>query len=142
MTKALTDNYDDEPVVYCANCYSLKIVYEEAIDADCCMECGCCDILSTTIDEWEKLYERKYGHKYLEINNNPRNSLLFKMSVEELKTYVYNSSQWKSIVMELYPKFPGGLSRIDSVILLFDKLIKDHRLDELRMFLYKLKDNK
>ena len=32
-------NYDDEPVVYCSRCYSLKIKYEEAIDSDCCMEC-------------------------------------------------------------------------------------------------------
>lgn len=51
-------NYDDEPVEYCSRCYSLKIVHEDSIDADCCMECGSTDISSASIDTWEKLYEK------------------------------------------------------------------------------------
>ena len=130
-------DYDSEPVVYCSKCYSLKIKYEEAIDVDCCMDCGCSDISTTTIDEWEKLYERRYGHKFVERNNKNKNSYIYKLSIDELKSYVYKSLSWKNIVKELYPAFPEGMSKSDTVILLFDKLIKDNRLNDLRQVLTK-----
>lgn len=39
--------------------------------------------------------------------------------------------------MTFYPTFPGGLGKLDSIILFFDKVIKDGRLDELRELLVK-----
>ena len=57
--------YDSEPVKYCARCFSLKIKYEESIDAECCGDCGSSDILESSIEEWEKKYERKYGKKFV-----------------------------------------------------------------------------
>ena len=132
-----SDDYDLEPVKYCARCYSLKVKYEEAIDSDCCMECGCSDMAESSIYEWEKLYEKRYGHKYTVKNDNPRDSLIFNLPLKELKKKVFESPAWIAIIHAIYPGFPGGLSKTDSVILFFDKLIKDNQLDSLKFLLLK-----
>lgn len=130
-------DYDAEPVVYCARCYSLKIKYEEAIDTDCCMECGCSDIRSTTIDQWESLYENRYKHKYVVKSKDPKKDPIYRMPLDKLKIMVFEDPSWRNIIRKLYPGFPVGFSKSDSIILLFDKLIKDGRLDELKMILIK-----
>ena len=66
-------DYDSEPVVYCAKCYSLRIKHEDIIDADCCMDCGCSDIRETDINNWEKMYERRYGKKFTKKGENIKN---------------------------------------------------------------------
>lgn len=129
--------YDLEPVVFCTKCYSLRIVYEPAIDADCCEDCGCSDTATTTIDNWEKLYESRYGRKFVKKNVDPKKSMIFNLSIEELKEYFYDQPSWRSLIMAFYPTFPGGLGKLDSIILFFDKVIKDGRLDELRELLVK-----
>jgi hypothetical protein len=129
--------YDLEPVVFCTRCYSLRIVYEPAIDADCCGDCGCSDTAETTIENWEKLYEKRYGHKYVTRNSDPQKTMVYNMSIEELKENFYDQPSWKDIIISLYPTFPGGIGKLDSIILFFDKLIKDGRLDELRQILVK-----
>ena len=60
------EDYNTEPVTYCARCYSLKIKHEDALDADYCGECGSTDTAEASIEEWERLFERRYGHKYAE----------------------------------------------------------------------------
>lgn len=129
-------NYDDEPVKYCARCYSLKVKYEDAIDSECCADCGSSDILEAPIEEWEKKYEKRYKHKFTEKNDDPKKSFIFKMPIEKLKTKVYESEHWREIIHHLYPRFPGGFGRADSIILLFDKLIKDNKIEELKLYLY------
>lgn len=133
-------DYDAEPVVYCARCYSLKIKYEEDIDTDCCMDCGCTDTRTSSIGEWERNYERRYGKKHIERSNDPRSSYLFKLTIGELKTKVYNSSHWREIIHRIYPSFPKGLSKADSIILLFDRLCKDRKIDDLRIVLKRFND--
>jgi hypothetical protein len=133
-----TNNYDLEPVEYCAKCYSLKIKHEDAIDADCCMECGSTEIASASIDEWERLYQRRYGHKYVERNNDPRKSIYFQMPISKLKTKLYKSELLNAIIYHLYPDFPQGLSRENKIILLFDKIAKDNKIDDLRYYLYNI----
>ena len=130
-------DYDAEPVKYCARCYSLKIKYEETIDADCCMDCGCSDTKEASIEEWERLYEKKYGRKFTVKNEDPRKSFIFRLPIDKLKAKVYESPFWRKIIQAVYPKFPGGLGKADSVILFFDKLIKENKLDDLRYFLLK-----
>lgn len=125
--------YDSEPVTYCSRCYSLSIVHEDAIDADCCKECGCSDLKTSSVEEWEKLFEGRYGHKFVEASHNLRKSPVFMMSIDRLKKMVYNDSSWKELCKILYPAFPDGISRADSVVLLFAKLIQDNRLDDLRV---------
>ena len=131
------NTYDLEPVRFCARCYSLKIKYEEALDTDCCMECGCSDTETATIEEWESLFERRYGHKYVIKGNDPKKSPIFQLSISKLKERVFESPSWRAIIKTLYPRFPKKLSKAESIILLFDKLIRDNRLDDLRLLLMK-----
>lgn len=140
--KAFVD-YDSEPVKYCSKCYSLKIKYVEAIHSDCCSVCGCTDTAETTIDKWEKLYEGRYGQKYVQPSCNPRNSPIFKLSISALKGLIFNKIPYKRIARILYPNFPLHLSKADSIVLLFDKISKDNKLDDLRFALINfLKTNK
>lgn len=127
--------YDSVPVEYCSNCYSLKIKYEEVTDSEFCMDCGCSDILSTSIDKWEQMYEKKYGQKFVQKGEDVKNSPIFKVPISKLKMKVYEHPQWRGIIRDLYRKFPEGLGKADSIILLFDKLSKDNRLDDLRLLL-------
>lgn len=135
MPENKINDYDLEPITYCAKCYSLKIKYEEAIDSDCCMECGCSDTITSNIYEWEKLYEKRYGKKYTEKGKDIKKHPIFNLSLDKLKRKVYENPSWSKIVYRMYPYFPRGYSKADSIILFFDKLIKDNRLDDLRILL-------
>ena len=56
--------YNNEPVFYCAECLSLRIrPYND--NTNYCDDCGSTDILTAPIEVWEKLYEAKYGKKYI-----------------------------------------------------------------------------
>lgn len=59
--------YNDEPVLFCKHCLSLKIRnIEEVEDSDYCDNCGSTSISEASIHEWEGLYKFKYGKSYLE----------------------------------------------------------------------------
>lgn len=133
------NDYDSEPIFYCATCLSLKIKHEEAIDSDCCGECGCTNILQSTVEEWEKLYEKKYGRKYAEKTNDVRNSPYYKMPFNKLMEKVLNSPKWEDIIKAIYSGVPKGVSKVDSVVLFFGKLVDDNKLDRLKELLYKWK---
>lgn len=56
--------YNNEPVFYCTHCLSLKImVFNE--NENYCDACGNTEVASTSIKEWEKMYEEKYNEKFL-----------------------------------------------------------------------------
>lgn len=133
------NDYDSEPIFYCATCLSLKITHEEAIDSDCCGDCGGTNIVESTVEEWEKKYEKKYGHKYAEKSNDIRKSPIFQLSFSQLMRKVSDCSMWEHIIKQVYNHFPRGLSKSDSIVLFFDRLIKDNKLDKLREILYKMK---
>lgn len=57
------DGYNAEPVVYCADCLSLRI--QEVDGIDYCDKCGSTNIGETSIFDWEKMYEAKYAGSYL-----------------------------------------------------------------------------
>ena len=88
------NDYDSEPVNYCTKCYSLGIKYEESIGMDCCSQCGCTDFKTASFFEWEKLYMKRYGHKYVEKKNDVRMSPIFQLSVDKLKVKVSNDPEW------------------------------------------------
>lgn len=136
------NDYNSEPVKYCSRCYSLKIKYEESIDTEYCDECGCSDIIEASIEEWEKLYERRYHHKYITDILNIRNTPIFKSTCKELKKLLFKLPSWKDVCRHLYFNFPKGLSKEDSILLLFDKLIKDNRIDDLKYLLVKLQNKR
>lgn len=54
--------YNKEPVHYCTNCLSLKIVRED--DFDYCDECGSVEIAQASIEDWDKMYKEKYNKSY------------------------------------------------------------------------------
>lgn len=125
--------YEEEPVTYCARCYSLKIKYEESIGMDCCSDCGCTDFKTSSFEEWEKLFEERYGHRFVESTKDIRKSPIFQLTYSQLKNKVIQSPSWRKICKSLYPAFPRGFSKADSIILLFEKLCQDNRLDDLRI---------
>lgn len=131
------NDYDSEPVKYCSKCYSLKIKHDDIIDDDYCDDCGCTDILECGIDEWEKLYEERYGKSFTKKNNNTKSSNTEKKSPQELKLMLCNCQSWEAIIFSLYPKFPKGLGKADAIMLLFDKVLKDNRFDELKTLIIK-----
>ena len=57
------NEYNKEPVIYCAKCLSLAI--REIDGEDYCDKCGSTEIKSCTIYEWENMYQKAYGKKYL-----------------------------------------------------------------------------
>lgn len=130
--------HDEDSIKYCSKCLSIKVLYEEDIDAEYCGDCGCSDISESPFDVWEQKYEKKYGHKFAVKNEDPKKSFIFSLTTEELKTKVFKSERWKEIIRSLYPRFPGGLSKADSIILFFHTLIKDNRINDLKYLLLKL----
>lgn len=61
----LLEEYNSEPVYYCKECLSLKIM--NLSDEQCfCDACGGMDIDSCGIDEWKQMFEQKYHHKFIE----------------------------------------------------------------------------
>jgi hypothetical protein len=133
------NDYDSESVVYCARCYSLKIRHDEDIDSDYCMECGCTDMVESSIEEWEKKYEKRYGHKFAEKSNDLRKSPIFKMPLSKLMRKVSDSPKWETIIMNIFGAIPKGLSKADSIVVFFDKLERERKMDKLRELLYKMK---
>ena len=131
------DDYDLEPVKFCPKCYSLKVKYDGTVDSEYCGECGCTDIQELPFEVWEQKYEGRYKHKFAERNSDPKQSFVFNMSLEKLKEKVYKSPKWKQIIRTMFPNFPEGLDRADSVILFFDTVIRQNKINELRLLLFK-----
>lgn len=125
-------DYNLEPVFFCTNCYSLCIKHDDFVDVDYCGKCGCSDIDSTSIYEWEKLYENRYRKKHITICEDPNRIKVNNMSFKELKAFVWKSPEWRHIIYALYPNFSRKLSRVDSIMLFFDLIAKDCRLRDLR----------
>ena len=70
---------------------------------------------------------------YVVKSNDPKRNPVFKMTSAELMDRLCNLGQWKTVIHSLYPRFPGGFGKVDSIVLFFDKLVKDNRLDDLRL---------
>ena len=58
---------DEDKVLYCPNCLSLQIVGIDGTDFCYCGKCGHTDIKEATFEDWDKMYQKKYGKKYLTI---------------------------------------------------------------------------
>ena len=132
------NDYDSEPVRFCARCYSLKVKYDEEMDSEYCADCGSSDILELPFEAWEQKYEKRYGHKFAVKTEDPHKTFIFNLSTEDLKKKVCNSDKWKEIIKSIYPSFPGGLTKAESIILFFHTLIKENKLNDLKFLLSKL----
>ena len=58
------EEYNSIPVYYCAKCLSLNI--KSVIGMDYCDSCNSTNVEQCSIEEWEKLHEKKYGYKLLD----------------------------------------------------------------------------
>lgn len=134
MMKA--EKYDDEPVVFCARCYSLKVIHDDFTDSDYCMDCGSTETAETDIHTWERLYSNRYGHSFVDRKGTVHGSIYFNMDIPSLKARLYKSRYLDNIIRMMYPGFPKGLTKTDKVLMLFDKLAKDGRMDEMRFNLH------
>lgn len=133
------NDYDSEPVVFCASCLSLKIKHDEDLGFDYCGKCGCTEVREASPEEWDKLYQKKYGKKFIDGTNDIRKSPIFQLPLSKLMHKVSDSPKWDIIIREMYGCLPRGLGKADSIVVFFDKLIKDNKLDQLRMLLFKMK---
>lgn len=59
-----TEDYNNEPVYYCKQCLSLKIKVVGGFDF--CDDCGNTNVGTAHVDEWDKLYQERYGEAFLE----------------------------------------------------------------------------
>ena len=134
--KKTIKNEEEEPWTFCPKCYSIKFRFEDSLGTDCCEDCGCTDLRTSTFEEWDKLYRNRYGRPFLEDKGLIKKSPVFLLTEEQLKTKLFKHPSCMEICKELYPSFPGGLGKEDAVLLLFSKLDIDNRLDALRMNLY------
>lgn len=138
----ILNDYDSEPVRYCSRCYSLKIKYDAFLDDDYCVDCGCTDTSESTISEWERLYQKRYGHKFTEKTYTVKDSPVFKMTIPELKKYIALKDSWKSIIKKMYPQMFIGENKAEAIILLFERVVNDNRIEELKTLLTNNSENK
>jgi hypothetical protein len=62
--KLTKEDFEAIPVHYCKRCLSLAIIGVAGMEF--CNKCGATNIEETSNAEWDKLYEGKFHHKYLE----------------------------------------------------------------------------
>lgn len=68
-------DFNNVPVEYCKTCLSLKlktVEFEnseagENRDVTYCVPCGNTELGTAHIEEWEDLYEEKYGEKFIKL---------------------------------------------------------------------------
>lgn len=101
------------------------------------MKCGCSEVRHANIREWEKLYKRRYGHKFVERNPDLPRTKIYDMTLQELMKEVYDSPLCMEMIEGMYPNLCKGITHADAVLLFFDRAIKDGRLDEIRELLIK-----
>lgn len=127
------DEYDLEPVSYCPKCYSLKIGYIPGVeDSDYCMDCGCVDIVKGNIYEWEKLYEDRYGHKYVVSRKSFEGHPIWNLPIKDLRKKVLESPYCKEIIKDVYPNWKHYGNPVDTVYLFIDTVLKDRLLPKLK----------
>ena len=130
---------DIESWGYCSVCLSPKIKFDDTVDSYYCADCGCTTLCESSFEEWEEKYKKRYKKAYLKIKKDITKSPIFKMTVTELMFKLSNYSNWKDVIKDIYGIVPVGLSKTDSIIVFFDKLIKDNKINDLKENLYKRK---
>ena len=61
------EEYNKEPIYYCKKCLSLKIGYVAVLEgSEYCEDCNSTNIEKAPIEEWDKMFFKKYGYHYLE----------------------------------------------------------------------------
>lgn len=66
------EDFNDIPVEYCKKCLSLRIINYQGRVKGYCEECGNVETGLAHIEEWEKMYEKRYGKSFV-----PKSKLKF-----------------------------------------------------------------
>lgn len=65
----MSSKTNDEPITYCKTCLSIRIktieFKETNQEVDYCTACSNTELDETHIYDWERMYEEKYGTKFL-----------------------------------------------------------------------------
>lgn len=101
-------------------------------NSDFCKSCGCTEISQTDIRTWERLYESRYGHKYVERPADPVRARIGTLTWEELKRMFCTHRCCEGIIWQMYPRLSRRLPKADAMLLFFDKVMKDGRIEELK----------
>lgn len=64
----INNSYNNEPVVYCPQCLSLRI--RDLSGTAYCDNCGNTEIKEASIFDWEDMYEARYGEKYVKLRED------------------------------------------------------------------------
>lgn len=59
----LTEEYNKEPVFYCAHCLSLRVKELDSY-VDYCDNCGSTYIETTDIFTWREMYRKRFGKDF------------------------------------------------------------------------------
>jgi hypothetical protein len=131
------EEYNSDPVYFCENCYSLYIKHDDFLDADYCAKCGCSNIVCTDIKDWEKLYENRYKRKLVTRAGDPNVIKVYGMTWKEIKQFICDSPKWESIVCRMYPHLRNRYGRADTLMMFFDLVTRQNRINELKDVLVK-----
>lgn len=64
-TDTSIEDFNAEPVYYCKQCLSLKIMNIPKMEVCFCDDCNSTDVGVCQIHEWERYYKNKYGLTFL-----------------------------------------------------------------------------
>ena len=64
MEKITKEEYNKEPVHYCKDCLSLRILGMD--NYNFCDSCGSTNIDTASIDDWNEMYFKKHKYYYIE----------------------------------------------------------------------------
>lgn len=62
---SINAEYNEEPVMYCKDCLSLKIRDFGYAGSEYCDECGSSSIDETDIYTWDELYKQRYNKQFV-----------------------------------------------------------------------------
>lgn len=78
------------------------------------------------------MWEERYGERYIKRYRNPKKAYVYNLPMGDLKQLIYLSPFRREIIKSMYHDFPEYVTDIESVLLLYDNVCKDGRLNELR----------
>jgi hypothetical protein len=81
---------------------------------------------------WERLYESRYGKRFVSFKCNPKISYINSLPIDSLKAKLYENPYLKKIIYTLYPKFPK-YNKAEAVNELLRRATKDGKLNELKL---------
>lgn len=69
MIKMSKEEYDQEPIDYCINCFDIGAKKIDGLEIDVCPKCGNTKFATAkNVEEWNIIYVKEHGHLFLNEN--------------------------------------------------------------------------